>query len=74
MRRASAALEAFFANALCGVRVRSSAFKVLAEEELGVGYVGTGEGIVACLLRGGAAEFRINLSRREIANPECATT
>ena len=37
---------------------RASAFKALAEEELGVGYVGTGEGIVACLLRGGAAEFR----------------
>jgi len=58
VRRASAALEAFFENALCGVRVRSSAFKALAEEELGVGYVGNGEGIVACLLRGGAAEFR----------------
>ena len=58
VRRASAALESFFENALRGVRVRSSAFKALAEESLGVGYVGNGEGIVACLLRGGAADFR----------------
>ena len=35
-----------------------SAFKVLAEEDLGFDYFGNGEGIVACLLRGGAAEFR----------------
>ena len=35
-----------------------SYFKVLAEEDLGLDYFGNGEGIVACLLRGGAAEFR----------------
>ena len=57
----------------CQAADKGLADRARAEEELGVGYVGTGEGIVACLLRGGAAEFRINLSRREIANPECAT-
>ena len=58
VRGASEALECFFEDNLGGVRIRSSAFKVLAEEDLGFDYFGNGEGIVACLLRGGAAEFR----------------
>ena len=58
IRSASAALESLFENALGGLRLRSSAFKTLAEEDLGLPYFGNGEGIVACLLRGGAAEFR----------------
>ena len=58
VRLASEALEAFSRHDLAGVRLRSSAFKTMAEDELGFGYFGNGEGIVACLLRGGAAEFR----------------
>ena len=57
VRGASDALECLVENNLGGVRLRSSAFKVLTEEDFGFDYFGNGEGIVACLLRGGAAEF-----------------
>ena len=58
VRAASNSIEVFFEHALDGVRLRSSAFKAIAEEKLGFDYFGAGECIVACLLRGGAAEFR----------------
>ena len=58
VRAASDSIEAFFEEDLDGVRLRSSAFKAIAEEKLGFDYFGAGECIVACLLRGGAAEFR----------------